>query len=100
MSVVAAPTHAAFLAGRGTPSRLDRRIYPTRPSKRAALTKSIRAVARPSRTEDPVSVTRREAAVSTASLALAALVTGPAVRPHVAFPVADGYRPRPDCSPG
>ena len=93
MSVVAAPTHAAFLAGRGTPSRLD----PTRPSKRAAWTKSIRAVARPSRTEEPVSVTRREAAVSAASLALAALVTGPAVRPHVAFPVADGYRPRPDC---
>lgn len=96
MSVVAAPTHAAFLAGRGTPSRLDRRIYPTR-SKRAALTKSIRAVARPSRTEEPVSVTRREAAVSAASLALAALVTGPAVRPPAAFPVADGYRPRPDC---
>ena len=95
MSVVAAPTHAAFLAGRGTPSRLDRRIYPT--SKRAAWTKSIRAVARPSRTEEPVSVTRREAAVSAASLALAALVTGPAVRPPVAFPVADGYRPRPDC---
>ena len=95
MSVVAAPTHAAFLTGRGTPSRLD--IYPTRPMKRAALTKSIRAVARPSRTEEPVSVTRREAAVSAASLALAALVTGPAVRPHVAFPVADGYRPRPDC---
>lgn len=98
MSVVAAPTHAAFLAGRGTPSRLDRRIYPTcRPSKRAAWTKSIRAVARPSRTEEPVSVTRREAAVSAASLALAALVTGPAVRPPAAFPVADGYRPRPDC---
>ena len=98
MSVVAAPTHAAFLAGRGTPSRLDRRIYPTRPLlKRAAWTKSIRAVARPSRTEEPVSVTRREAAVSAASLALAALVTGPAVRPPAAFPVADGYRPRPDC---
>lgn len=96
MSVVAAPTHAAFLAGRGTPSRLDRRIYPTRP-KRAAWTKSIRAVARPSRTEEPVSVTRREAAVSAASLALAALVAGPAVRPPAAFPVADGYRPRPDC---
>lgn len=98
MSVVAAPTHAAFLAGRGTPSRLD--LYPTRPGKRAAWTKSIRAVARPSRTEEPVSVTRREAAVSAASLALAALVTGPAVRPPAAFPVADGYRPRPDCSPG
>ena len=93
MSVVAAPTHAAFLAGRGTPSRLDRRIS----GKRAAWTKSIRAVARPSRTEEPVSVTRREAAVSAASLALAALVTGPAVRPPAAFPVADGYRPRPDC---
>ena len=42
-------------------------------------------------------MTRREAAVSAASLALAALVTGPAVRPPAAFPVADGYRPRPDC---
>ena len=38
-------------------------------------------------------MTRREAAVSAASLALAALVTGPAVRPPAAFPVADGYRP-------